>query len=115
MGVIIDYAAEAIFGLLAMLIFLLLSYLAPSIKHWVSRFLDKYNLGILESVVDMAVELAEKELSGSKGEEKLKFAVEYVSLISERYGMKFSPDFIKGAIQSGWRKMDNMQRQIGEK
>lgn len=82
-----------------------LTYFAPKIKRWFDITADKDNSGIVSTVVDMAVELAEKELTGESGEAKFEAATNYVAMMLGRYKIDVSGEFISGAVQSGWRRM----------
>lgn len=101
---------EAVFTVVGILLAAAVSYFTPKLKHWLDKVVDKDNLGIIENVVDMAVELAEKEFTGENGEEKFNHAAQYVAMMANRYGIDISDEFIKGAVQKGWRRMDEKQK-----
>ncbi|MEN1969042.1 phage holin [Lentibacillus sp. N15] len=101
---------EAVFTVVGILLAAAVSYFTPKIKRWLDKAVDKDNLGIIESVVDMAVELMENEFSGQSGQEKFNQASEYVALMAHRYGIEVSDEFIRGAVQKGWRRMDEKQK-----
>lgn len=103
---------EAVFTIIGILIAAAVSYLAPKIKRRLDAMIEKDNLGILEEIVDMAVELTEKEFTGESGDEKFNAAALYVSKMAKRYGIVVSDEFIKGAVQNGWRRMDLKQKTI---
>ena len=96
---------EAVFTVVGILIAAAVSYFAPKLKRQLAIWADKGNLGIIESVVDMAVEIAEKELTGAEGQEKFNHAADYVSMMASRYGIEISDEFLKGAIQAGYKRM----------
>lgn len=109
MEVLIDTLLEAVFTIVGILIAAAAAYFTPKLKRQLEILADKDNLGIIENVVDMAVELMEKEFEGASGEEKFDRATQYVSLMAERYGIEVSGVFIKGAVQNGWRRMKDKQ------
>lgn len=96
---------EAVFTVVGILIAAAVSYFAPKLKRYFDKVAEKDNLGIVREVSDMAVELAEKELTGREGQEKFNYAAGYVSLMAERYGIEISEEFIKGAVQHGYKRM----------
>ena len=96
---------EAVFTVVGILIAAAVSYFTPKLKRQLSILADKDNLGIIQEIVDMGVELSEKELTGSSGEEKFNHAAQYVALMASRYGIDISDDFIKGAVQKGYKRM----------
>lgn len=100
---------EAVFTVVGILIAAAVSYFTPKLKLYLDKVAEKDNLGIVREIVDMAVELAEKELTGAEGEEKFNHAAEYVALMASRYGIDVSDEFIKGAVQKGWRRMNDKQ------
>lgn len=106
---------EAVFTVVGILIAAAVSYFTPKIKRQLDTLIDKDNLGIVEEIVDMAVELSERELTGSSGEEKFNHAAEYVALMASRYGIGISDEFIKGAVQNGWRRMNDKQKNEQDK
>lgn len=105
MEILTNSILEAVFTVVGILVAAAVSYLVPQLKHWLDKIADKDNLGIIESVVDMAVEMAEKELTGQAGEDKFNHAAEYVALMANRYGIDVSDEFIKGAVQKGYKRM----------
>lgn len=115
MDLFLEQLAKFLFTLLGLVLSASVAYLTPKIKRQIAVWVDKDNLGILEGIVEQAVEMMEKEISGSSGEEKFEQASEYASLMAERYGMDFSPEFIRGAVQKGWRKLDERQTKEGDK
>lgn len=115
MEVLTDSILEAVFTVVGILIAAAVSYFTPKIKHALKKLSDKDDLGIIEEIADMAVELTEKELTGKSGDEKFSNAAEYVAVMAERYGIKVSGEFIRGAVQKGWRRMDEKQRKEGDK
>lgn len=96
---------EAVFTVVGILIAAAVSYFTPKLKLYLDKVAEKDNLGIVREIVDMAVELAEKELTGAEGEEKFNHAAEYVALMASRYGIDISDEFIKGAVQKGYKRM----------
>jgi len=110
MEVLTNSLLEAVFTVVGILIAAAVSYFTPKLKRQLAIWADKDNLGIIESVVDMAVEIAEKELTGANGEEKFNHAAEYVAVMAHRYGIDISDEFIKGAVQKGWRRMNEKQK-----
>lgn len=100
-----------ILSLLGVVIASAVAYLTPKIKNRIETLIAKDDTGIIEVVSDMAVELIEKELKGEKGEEKFNAAIEYATKILNRYGIKESSEFVAGAIQSGWRRMNEKQKE----
>jgi len=101
---------EAVFTVVGILIAAAVSYFVPKLKRYFDKVIEKDNSGIIENVVDMGVELAEKELTGKEGEEKFNQAAQYVAMMANRYGIDVSDDFIKGATQKGWRRMNDKQK-----
>ncbi len=96
---------ESVFTVVGILIAAAVSYFTPKLKLYLDKVAEKDNLGIVREIVDMAVELAEKELTGAEGEEKFNHAAEYVALMASRYGIDISDEFIKGAVQKGYKRM----------
>ena len=96
---------EAVFTVVGILIAAAVSYFTPKLKLYLDKVAEKDNLGIVREIVDMAVELAEKELTGAEGEEKFNHASEYVALMASRYGIDISDEFIRGAVQNGYKRM----------
>lgn len=110
MEILTNTLFEAVLTVVGILIAAAVSYFTPKLKRWLDKVSDKDNLGIIEEVVDMAVELAEKELTGSEGQEKFNQAADYVAMMAHRYGIEVSDEFIKGAVQKGWRRMNEKQK-----
>lgn len=110
MDVLSNTILEATFTVVGILIAAAVSYFTPKLKRQLAILADKDNLGIIEEVVDMAVELAERELTGEPGEEKFNHAAEYVALMAHRYGIDVSDEFIRGAVQSGYKRMVNREK-----
>lgn len=71
---------------------------------------DLRKVGVIDGVADMGVELMEKEFTGAAGEEKFNEAASYVANMANRYGIDVSDEFIKGAVQKAWRRMDEKQK-----
>lgn len=111
MEVLTNTILEATFTVVGILIAAAVSYFVPKLKRQLAILADKDNLGIIENVVDMAVELMEKELTGESGETKFNEAASYVAMMANRYGIDVSDEFIKGAVQKGWRRMNNKQKE----
>lgn len=109
MEVLTTTLVEAVFTVVGILIAAAVSYFAPKVKRQLERWQDDDELGIVTAIVDMGVELAEKELDGANGEKKFDRAAEYVALMANRYGINVTDEFIKGAVQAGWRRMDAVQ------
>lgn len=101
---------ETVFTVVGILIAAAVSYFAPKLKRQLERWQDDDELGIVTAIVDMAVELAEKELAGANGEKKFDRAAEYVAMMAHRYGIEVTDEFVKGAVQAGWRRMDAVQK-----
>lgn len=112
MEAITNSLIEAVFTVVGILIAAAVSYFAPKLRHYLNKVADKDNLGIVQEIVDMGVELAEKELTGQSGEEKFNRASQYVAMMAHRYGIDISDDFIKGAVQNGWRRMNDKQKGV---
>lgn len=81
----------------------------PRLAKFFDSLASKDEMGVIESIANMGVELAERELTGKLGEEKFEQASRYVSTMLGRYGIEATPEFIQGAVQSGWRRMDTAQ------
>src|SRR5699024_6299044 len=96
---------EALFTVVGTLIAAAVSYFAPKLTRQLSIWADKGKLGIIESLGDIAVEIAEKELTGPEGQEKFNHASDYVCMMASRYGIEISDEFLKGAIQAGYKRM----------
>jgi len=109
MEVLTNTLLEVVFTVVGILIAAAVSYFVPKLKRQLEILADKDNLGIVESVVEMAVELAERELTGKEGREKFNYAADYVALMAHRYGIEVSDEFIKGAVQKGWRELHDKQ------
>jgi|SRR5690625_1803373 len=109
MEVLTSTILEAVLTVVGILLAAAVSYFAPKLKRQLERWQDDDELGIVEAIVDMGVELAERELDGAAGEKKFDRAAEYVAMMVNRYGIDVSDEFIKGAVQSGWRRMDQAQ------
>ncbi len=105
MEILTNTLLEAVFTVVGILLAAAVSYFTPKIKRQLAILADKDNLGIIENVVDMAVELMEKELTGEEGEIKFNQAADYVALMAHRYGIEVSDEFIKGAVQKGYKRM----------
>lgn len=101
---------EAVFTVVGILIAAAVSYFAPKLKRQLAIWADKDNLGIAKEITDMAVEMAEKELTGAEGQEKFNHAADYVAMMASRYGIDITDEFIKGAVQNGWRRMNDKQK-----
>lgn len=110
MEVLTNTIMEAVFTVVGILVAAAVSYLVPKLKRQLDKWADKDDLGIIENVVDMAVELVEKEFSGQSGQEKFNQASEYVAMMANRYGIEVRDEFIRGAVQKGWRSMDEKQK-----
>lgn len=108
-----DVLLEAVLMIVGIILAGAVSYFAPKLKKFLDKIAEKDNTGIIENVVDMGVELAEKELSGKEGEEKFNHASNYVAMMAKSYGIDISNDFIKGAVQKGWRRMNDKQKSNG--
>lgn len=115
MEVLTNTLIEAVFTVVGILIAAAVSYFAPKLKRQLDIWAEKDNLGIIESVVDMAVELIEEEFSGKSGKEKFQQASEYVALMAHRYNIEVSDEFIRGAVQKGWRRMNDKQKKGDQK
>ena len=115
MEILTNSILEAVFTVVGILIAAAVSYFAPKLKRQLDILADKDNLGIVKEIVDMAVEIAEKELTGAEGEEKFNHAAQYVALMANRYGIDISDKFIKGAVQKGWRRMNDKQKNEQDK
>lgn len=107
---LISTALESVFTIIGILLAAFAAYFTPKIKRKLESLIDKDNRGIVESVVDMGVELAEKELTGKEGELKLNRAIEYATIMLERYDIVVSNEFVAGAVQTGWRRMNEKQK-----
>lgn len=110
MEVLTNTIMEAVFTVAGILVAAAVSYFAPKLKRQFDKWADKDDLGIIESVVDMAVELIEEEFAGENGQVKFNQAAEYVAMMANRYGIEVSDEFIRGAVQKGWRKMNEKQK-----
>lgn len=110
MHVLTDTLLDAVFTVVGILVAAAVSYFGPKLKHWINKLADKDNLGIVQEIVDMGVELAEKELTGEEGEDKFEHAADYVANMANRYGIEVSDRFIAGAVQKGWRRMNDSQK-----
>lgn len=76
-----------------------------------SKFLqDERVVSVIKEVSNMGVELIEKEFTGEAGEKKFDEAATYVAQMMNSYGYDVSNNFIKGAVQSAWRRMDSVQK-----
>src|SRR5699024_5934920 len=96
---------EAVLTVVGILVAAAISYFASKLKRQLDIWADADNLGIVQEIVDMGVELAEKELTGKEGEEKFNHAAQYVAMMANRYGIDISDEFLKGAIQAGYKRM----------
>lgn len=105
MEIITEQIMEMIFTVVGILIAAAISYFAPKLKRQFAIWADKDNLGIVKEITDMAVEMAEKELTGAEGQEKFNHAADYLAMMASRYGIDISDDFIKGAVESGYKRM----------
>jgi len=116
LNMLMEIISESILTIVGALAAALLAYLAPKAKQFkqnIDKTLDNKNLGIIKEMVDHGVELAEKELTGASGEDKFNRAYEYASTMVNRYDIiDLSPDFLKGAVQNGYRRME--QRKKGD-
>src|SRR5699024_931645 len=101
---------EAVFTVVGILVAAAVSYLLPKIKRWLHILADKDNLGIIDSIVDKAVEYAEQELQGKEGKEKFNAAATRVALLLNRYGIDASDELISSSVQQGWRRMNDKQK-----
>lgn len=110
MDILTNSILEAVFTVVGILLAAAVSYFTPKLKRYLDKVAEKDNLGIVREVVDMAVELAEKELTGKEGQEKFDHAAQYVAMMASRYGIEVSDEFIKGAVQNGWRRMNEKQK-----
>jgi len=110
MNVLLNTLAETVFTVVGILLATAVSYFAPKFKRQLDKWIDEDDLGIIREIVDMGVEVAEKELTGKSGEEKFTRATEYVADMANRYGIELSSEFIAGAVQNGWRRMDQKQK-----
>lgn len=108
---LIQIIAESVLTILGIVIAAAVSYFAPKLKRRLDILADKDNSGIVEMVSDMAVELAEKELKGEKGEAKFMNATNYVAVMLSRYGIDATSEFVAGAVQNGWRRMKEKQKE----
>lgn len=111
MEVFTNVILESVFTVVGILLAAAVSYFTPKLKQWLDRVSDKDDLGIIQEVVDMGVELAERELSEKAGEEKFNHAAMYVATMANRYGIDVSDEFIRGAVQNGWRRMQEKQKE----
>jgi hypothetical protein len=110
MEALTDVLLEAVFTVVGILVAAAVSYFTPRLKRYLDKLSEKDDLGIVENIVDMGVELAEKELAGEEGEDKFNHAATYVAMMAHRYGIDISSDFIRGAVQKGWRRMNDKQK-----
>lgn len=111
MNAFMSSLTEALISLVVVVVGGAISYFAPKVKHKLKKVIDKDDSGIMANVADMAVEWAEKEFTGKSGEEKFNQAAGYAAMMADRYGMSYiTDDFLKGAIQRGWRAMDEKQK-----
>src|SRR5699024_4101784 len=101
---------EAVFTVVGILIAAAVSYFSPKLKRQLAIWDDIAHPVIIESGVHMAVEIAEEELTGAEGQEKFNHAADYVSMMASRYGIEITDEFIKGAVESGWRRMNEKQK-----
>lgn len=114
---VLESVLELVIGVVVLLIGALVTYFRPKLKK---AFEDKERdskamqdlrkLGVIDGVADMGVELIEKEFDGDAGEKKFNEAASYVANMANRYEIDVSDEFIKGAVQKAWRKMDNVQK-----
>lgn len=108
-----EIVSDSVLTIVGALAAALLAYLTPKAKQFkqnVDRTLDNKNLYIIKEMVNLGVELAEKELSGASGEAKFDRAVEYSSKMIKRYGIVgLSDEFIKGLVQAGYKRMKNSE------
>lgn len=110
MEVFTDTLLEAVFTVVGILIAAAVSYFVPKIKRQLNILADKDNLGIIDSLVDKAVEYVEEEFQGESGKEKFNQAAEGAALLISRYGIEASDDLIKTSVQQGWRRMNDKQK-----
>ena len=113
LNMLMEIISESILTIVGALAAALLAYLAPKLKRQLAIWADKDNLGIIEAVVDMAVELAEDELKGRAGKEKFDRAMTFTAEMLKRYGIDVSSDFLKGAIQKGYKRMKEEDKKHG--
>lgn len=110
MEVITNALLEAVFTVVGILIAAAVSYFAPKLKRQLDILADKDNLGIIDSLVDKAVEFVEEEFKGESGKEKFDQAVKSASILIGRYGIEASNELIMSSVQEGWRRMNEKQK-----
>lgn len=106
----ISIIMESIFTVLGVLIAACVTYVTPKLKEYFKAKADQDNSGVIGTVIDMGVELAEKELGGEAGDVKFRRAMIFASDMLNRYGIQASDEFLSGAVQSGWRRMNEKQK-----
>lgn len=85
----------------------LLSVALNKVKAYFSTLKKKDELGIIDTITDLCVEYAEKELKNSKGVEKRDFAVDKALEILASKGIKISRDEVIAGIENGYNKLNS--------
>lgn len=109
MEVLTGTIMEAVFTIVGILIAAAVSYFVPKLKRQLDILADKDNLGIIDSLVDKAVEYVEEEFKGEEGRAKFEKATERASMLISRYGIEASDELIRSSIQKGWKNMQDKQ------
>lgn len=106
MEVFFDSVTQFAVEFLVIVIGTLLSVALNKVRAYFNTLKKKDELGIVDSITDLMVEYAEKELQGEKGIEKRDFAVEKAIAILAEKGIAISKDEVIAGIENGVNKMN---------
>ncbi|WP_299831162.1 phage holin, LLH family [uncultured Metabacillus sp.] len=107
MEIIFNSVTEATVQILVVIIGALASLALNKVKNYFETLKKKDEMGMINLITDIAVEYAEKELTGAAGKEKRDFAIDKAISILADKGIKVSRDEVIAGIENGVNKLKN--------
>lgn len=106
---VVDLVTKVSAEVIVILLGVALTFISKKAHSVLDTIKKKDQLGIIDSITDQAVDLAEAELKGVKGEEKLNYAIEKAVEILASKGITVSPVEIRAGIENGVKKLNQQK------
>ncbi len=106
MDVVLNTITQFAVELIVIIVGTLLSLALNKVKTYFNILKKKDELGIIDKVTDIVVELVESELKGVAGDKKRNYAVDKAVKILGEKGIKVSRDEIIAGIENGVNKLN---------
>lgn len=102
--------AEAVVGLLAMVVIAILYKIKAKAEAWLEANTSAKQRDILHKVAQEAYALVEKEFPKTKGQAKLDAAIDKVIQRLSLDKMGFTVEDVRAAVQKAWAELDKKNR-----